>query len=781
MKKLGYCLFFLLFSLKLIAQTDSKTADVLGLITPIQLTGDQTTVVLEDYFMDVSKVKNVFAAAPLKSFLAKDKKTVLLRGGKNVPLFSLVMVLMNDGSKYDILVKASQKKPITIKLADNGYKSVAVKGDFNAWNVNDGMMKKNGSTWEATINMNAGDYEYMFVTDGKEVKDPLSKLSSANGKNALLSLPKPDIKKLTHLFTEKNKGREFSIGFDNEPAKVFAFWNNQKLAAGINKVNKNLECIIPDAAKAEKRSFIRAFAFNTEGVANDILIPLEFGKIVESTTSLSRTDKEAQIMYFILLDRFKNGSLKNDNPDLNPKIHPMANWQGGDIAGMTEKINDGYLKTLNINSLWISPITKNPDSSYQEYPEPHRWYTGYHGYWPTLSSFIDPHFGTDNDMKTFVDAAHKNGMNILLDYVCHHVHTEHPFFKANPTWITKLDLPDGRKNIRIWDEQRLTTWFDTFMPTLDLERPEVIVANTDSTLFWMKKFDLDGFRHDAAKHIPLPFWRYLTKKIKKDVISSGKSVYQIGETYGSRELIASYINSGMMDSQFDFPVYFDSREVIAKDGLSFKIVENTLRESFNYFGYHNTMGYMTGNHDQPRFISLAGGGLKWDESDREAGYQRKIEVGDPIGYKRLQMMTALMFTIPGVPVIFYGDEIGIPGAGDPDCRRMMRFEGLSDAEKENKMIAEKITTLRAKRLSLIYGDTEILKTSDDTFVFLRDYFGELTVTVFNKSRVASDVNFEVPKRFLNTNLKTNFNGKVTKSGTQISVSLAANSFEILTN
>jgi cyclomaltodextrinase / maltogenic alpha-amylase / neopullulanase len=754
--------------------------DVVGLISPIQLTGDVTEVLLEDYFMDISKVKYAFVSNGLSAYLSPDKKKVVVRTVKSTPALNNMIVETTDGKRYDFLLKKSQKRAVRFSLTDKNYKNVAVKGDFNAWNSKEGVMRKTGSKWEAYFNLAPANYEYLFVADGLDMKDSFNK-TNANGQKSVLELTKPNFKSLPRLFTDKIQGSDLFIGSEVVIDSAFAYWDNKKIPLRINKKDKVINFQIPQEAKDVKRSFIRVFAYNTEGVSNDVLIPLEAGKVVQNSSFLDRTDKEAQIMYFVLMDRFNNGSSKNDKPDPNPRVHPMANWQGGDLKGLTQKIKDGYFKSLNINSLWVSPITKNPDSSYQEYPKPNRFYTGYHGYWPVSSSVIDPHFGTDDDMKELVETAHKNGINILLDYVTHHVHQEHPLYKQHPEWTTKLDLPDGKKNIRIWDDERLTTWFDTFMPTLDLSRPEVIKLNTDSTIFWLKKFDLDGYRHDASKHVPLPFWRNLTKELKRDFIAKGKPIYQIGETYGSRELINSYIGTGMMDAQFDFSLYFDSRDAIAKDDLPFTNVENSLRESFNYFGNHSTMGYITGNHDQPRMISLAGGGLKFEENDREAGFDHYVGVGDPVGYKKLQMLTALMFSIPGVPVIYYGDEIGIPGAGDPDCRRMMRFDNLSANETQTKQIAEKLTQMRKNRLSLIYGDTDILLSNDEVLVILRDYFGEVTISVFNKGKKTTGLAFDLPYRYLNKVLKTNFNGKVTKEGNNVRVTVPAASFEILTD
>ena len=156
-----------------------------------------------------------------------------------------------------------------------------------------------------------------------------------------------------------------------------------------------------------------------------------------------------------------------------------------------------------------------------------------------------------------ITTAHENNKNVLLDYVANHVHLEHPVYQQHPEWATDLYLPDSTLNTEKWDEYRLTTWFDTHLPTLDLENPLVYEAMSDSALYWFENFEIDGFRHDATKHIPEVFWRTLTRKLKQRVmIPENRSIYQIGETYGNAELIGSYVNSGQMDAQFDFN-FFD--------------------------------------------------------------------------------------------------------------------------------------------------------------------------------------------------------------------------------
>jgi cyclomaltodextrinase / maltogenic alpha-amylase / neopullulanase len=414
------------------------------------------------------------------------------------------------------------------------------------------------------------------------------------------------------------------------------------------------------------------------------------------------------------------------------------------LAGILKKLKEGYFKNLGMSTIWVSPITQNPEGAYQEYPEPHRWFSGYHGYWPISLSKIDHRFGNDQVLKEIVTEAHKQGINVLLDYVANHLHSEHPITKQHPDWITPIDLPDGRKNIRLWDEQRLTTWFEPFMPDIDYTKPQVVEAMTDSAMYWIKTFDLDGFRHDATKHVPEQFWRRLTQKLKQQ--SPEKKIYQIGETFGSRELIGSYINSGMQDAQFDFNVYFDAREVFAKDTEGFERMANSLKMTLNEYGHHHLMGNITGNHDLPRFIAFASEALRWDEDPKEAGWQREIKNENPVGYQKLKMLEAFLAAIPGIPVVYQGDDIGQPGANDPDNRRWMKFENLSPQEQDVKASLEKLMNLRRNNLALSYGDFEVIEASPKTMILVRSYFGKGVAIAFNKDTKAQKITLSLPKR-----------------------------------
>jgi len=206
-----------------------------------------------------------------------------------------------------------------------------------------------------------------------------------------------------------------------------------------------------------------------------------------------------------------------------------------------------------------------------------------------------------------------------------------------------------------------------------------------------------------------------------------------------------------------------------------------LQESFSYFGNHSLMGNITGNQDLTRFISLASGAVSPSENAGEAGWKRDIQVKDTIGYSKLASLIAFNMTIPGIPVIYYGDEFGMPGAGDPDNRRMMRFDSLTQIEKRMKETAQKVIHLRKNSMPLIYGDFVTLEVSDKTYIYIRSYFDQVAVVIFNKDRSSRKIDFILPDRFKESLLTNNFGNTFTFEKGKITLTLKGNSFEILTN
>ena len=487
------------------------------------------------------------------------------------------------------------------------------------------------------------------------------------------------------------------------------------------------------------RSFIRVYALGDGKNLNDLLIPLENGKVLADAAQLTRHDDQAQVLYSLMIDRFHNGNKKNDWKMNSPEVLDIVDYQGGDIAGITQKIKDGFFNDLGITTIWISPITQNPWDAWgmNKFPNGNKYdntkaytkFSGYHGYWPIFATEVEKRFTTEEELHEMLAVAHAHGLNVILDYVANHMHINSPTLQEHPDWHTDSILPDGRRNFELWDEARLTTWFDVHIPTLDLERPEVCAPMTDSALVWLEKFDFDGFRHDACKHIPLNYWRELGAKMKQRY--PNRHIWMIGETYGDTKLIGSYVKSGLLNSQFDFNIYHTAIDVFGKPNQSLKSINKTILESLAAYGSHHTMGNISGNHDKCRFISLAGGAVSWNESDKAAGWERHIGVtadGDAAreeaAYKAAMLLEVINLTIPGVPCIYQGDEYAEAGGNDPDNRHMMKFNGLTDRQQQFRDEVQKLVQLRRNSLPLIYGEYIPVTVTDKLFVFDRTYMGQ---------------------------------------------------------
>lgn len=759
-----------------------KDSQIIGLASPISLEFDTTTITTADYFISPSLIDSVVVPASLSAALSKDREEVVLSGSLDKPLD--VITFWTDGYGYDILLKKSNKQEVTITFNPEGkqYETVQLKGEMNNWNPAAAPFTKEDDVWITTMLLNEGVYQYILMLDGKETPDPDNPNTVSNGMggtNSVLTVGDVEAEKPT-LETYDHSG---PVVYLKTPAteNTIVFWENYRLQTRDKENILSFE--IPANAQGMERSHIRAWTYENGQRSNDVLIPLSFGKVIRDTGELTRHDNYNWNMYFVLIDRFKDGNPGNTRKVDDPQVHPKVNYYGGDLAGITQTIQSGYFKDIGVNTLWLSPITQNPEGAYGLWDKGGvtTTFSGYHGYWPISSSKVDDRFGTEEEFRELLDVAHQNDMSVILDYVANHVHEEHPVYKNNPDWATDLYLPDGTLNTEKWDEYRLTTWFDTFMPTLDFSRPEVIDAMTDSALYWVKEFDLDGFRHDATKHIQLEFWRTLTRKIKDSVtIPTGKKVFQIGETYGSRELVASYINSGMLDAQFDFNIYDAGLNTFGQ-GNSFTGLQTQLQESFNYYGYHNLMGYISGNHDKTRFITLTSGEVSWDEDGKLAGWTRKIEDPQAFAYDRLSMFHAFNQTIPGIPVTYQGDEYGQPGANDPDNRRWMEFgeEELSPLELNNRNVYSKLTNLRNTEMALTYGDFRFHSVTENTLAYSRAYFEDQVIVAFNKSDQQEVVEVLLRDEFDYSNLEAQFGNDVVIEDGVLKVTLPSNSFEIL--
>lgn len=754
--------------------------EIIGLASPIRLQPDSTIIYLEDYFMNPENMDSSKLPYGLEVYYSKDN-IIKVKGDIKEPI-EQAQFLFGD-TTYSIPIFKNQKIRYRFEIPLEGeYEEVSIKANFNGWNHKASTMLKEGDNWTYEIDLNPGEYQYLLVIDDQELLDPFNQDSVDNGTGGFNSRFFAGEKESEALFIYGSEVQENTIKIQTKNKSILgyiAFWENYVFAKQLsNESTDAFEIEIPSSAAKMDRSHIRVWAFNENSLSNDMLIPLDKGKIITETSSLNRRDKQSMRMYFLMVDRFMNGDTENDKMVDDPMIKPLANYLGGDITGVENKVKEGYFDELYMNTVWLSPIGLNPEGAWGLWDKGGvvSKFSGYHGYWPAQSKAIDYRFGNEDELNSLINEVHNHSSNILLDYVANHVHLDHPVYKQHPDWATNLYLPDSTLNTEKWDEYRLTTWFDKHLPTLDLENPIVTEAMSDSAAYWFETYDIDGFRHDATKHIPELFWRTLTRKLKQRVmLPENRSIYQIGETYGNAELIGSYVNSGQMDAQFDFNVYDRSINTLIDENKSMSELANTLKESMRFYGYHNLMGYISGNQDRPRFISLADGSVDPGEDTKLAGWTRKIDNNGEIGFQRLAQLHALNFTIPGIPVIYYGDEIGLPGGNDPDNRRMMLFENLTEDQQNMKSIVTRLSKLRSEHMALNYGDLNFISEDGPILAFERIYFDDKVIVIINNSSESSEINISVSEE-----LKGNFDSSIENTSDGISVTMKPHSFEILT-
>ena len=578
-----------------------------------------------------------------------------------------------------------------------------------------------------------GNHPYQWVVDGEWILDPTNPNSISNGmggRNSVVAVKSPQPPSL-----EVNTNGEKLFFTTDGPSDLLITADNILVHHGSHDQAVTLPAVLKGFG--EGRHHVRAWAARDGGISQDVLIPMEGDRPVLDVADLNRSDWHSATMYFLMVDRFVNGNPDNDEPVDDPRILPQANHFGGDLDGVVDVVESGYFRDLGMNTVWISPITANAEGAWGYWQDSARTdvtsrFSGYHGYWPVSCTEVDRRLGSRESLTQLTDRAHAADMNVVLDYVANHVHEDHPLMEVHPDWTTDLYLPDGSLNTERWDDHRLTTWFDTFMPTLDLERPEVAEAMSDSATWWAYHSGIDGFRHDATKHISEVFWRKLTAKLKAAHAETGTRLFQIGETYGSPDLIGSYLSSGMLDAQFDFNLYDKAVGAIAFEDGSWEDVIATNRESLAAYGAHHLMGNITGNQDRPRFTSLADGTLDTDEDMKFQGWTRDIQHGGDDGYAKMRLLMSYLMSVPGIPCVYYGDEIADVGGNDPDNRRMMRFADLNAEEHATRDWTATWANLRRSRMSMLYGTTEFELVSKDLLRIRRSYLGESTDLYLNR-------------------------------------------------
>ena len=455
---------------------------------------------------------------------------------------------------------------------------------------------------------------------------------------------------------------------------------------------------------------------------------------------LDTFDWRDAVLYFAMVDRFHDSDGVSDPvPGASgfDGYGSSAQYEGGDLAGVTAKLD--YLHQLGVSAIWLSAPYENRDEAGWGMSEGDTHsYSAYHGYWPsppdvdfstdppTPMPEVESRIGSAEDLHELIDSAHgttsPNGhpVRVLFDYVMNHVDDQSGLFEANPDWF----YPTSEDYLCTSKGWGIDCMFTTYLPAFDFYNDEARKWSVDDALWWAREFDVDGYRLDAIKHVPMSWLTDLRSALNAEFPEpAGDRFYLVGETYtwGEYDVLASFVDPDtMLDGQFDFPWRKEVCNATMADGTF-----TNLRAFMDYndtrYGPGALMSTWLGNHDIPRVIHAAdgvfsctdgsGGGIAWTPN-----YPQPT-TAEP--YDRFALGFAILLTNPGLPLLYYGDEIGLAGGGDPDNRRVMPWD---DSELTVHQLTlrdrfQELAWIRAENKALSRGVRSTLEVDPDLWVY----------------------------------------------------------------
>jgi glycosidase len=483
----------------------------------------------------------------------------------------------------------------------------------------------------------------------------------------------------------------------------------------------------------------------------DLLVKSNEGSAKVQLPLLARADSRGRfegftrddVIYLIMPDRFADGDPSNDRPTGSNGVYdrnnPMA-YHGGDLRGIRDHL--GYLHDLGVTTLWLTPVWKNTDSDY-------------HGYHVVDFYALDDHMGSMPEYQALVADAHRLGMKVLIDYVVNHTGPHNPWVNdpPTPTWFhgtpahhlgpayTLTGLVDPHASPREY-LATLEGWFANKLPDLNQDDPELALYLAQNAMWWTETAQLDGFRQDTFPFSSRQFWSGWHERLRQVY----PRINDVGEVWEGDSIITSFFEGGRkqfdgidsgLATVFDFPLYFALRDVVIKGAPMEKIV-NVLRHD-ELYPHPEMLVTFIGNHDTRRFVS--------EEGSNPA---------------KLKAAFSLLLTLRGIPQIYSGDEIGMPGGDDPDNRR--DFPGGFPGDARNAFTAsgrtaeqqdvfayvQSLLALRKSHAALRTGKQWHIGWDDTYYAFLRALPEEKLLIVYNNAPKTVELNIPVENTPLET-------------------------------
>ena len=465
------------------------------------------------------------------------------------------------------------------------------------------------------------------------------------------------------------------------------------------------------------------------------------------------------LIYMVMNDRFRDGDPSN-NPAPTPGADALAEFFGGDLKGVTQAIEDGTLDQMGVTALWLSPFVEN--TTRMHYDGTHG-VTAFHGYWPTNPRAVDPRLGTEADLDALVTAAHRKGIRILMDFVVNHVHENHEYFQQHPEWF-RTGCICGTPGCD-WTEKRLECLFKPYLPDVNWQNREVSEQFIDDAMWWLERFDLDGLRVDAVKHVEDLAIFNLSTRIHDRFEQGGTEYFLLGETamgwagddvaanQEQYDTISRYIGDRALNGQFDFVLHHATASRVWTDDLNGMLhLDYWTRQSLTHYPTGSIMTPFVGSHDTSRIISRADLGSSNDLLRQKWGDQtRAAKPSTDAPYDRSAIALTWTLLVPGAPLLYYGDEYGEYGGDDPDNRHMWVPPAQRDARQTH--LYDRVARagrLRKELVELRRGDYTPLTVTENVISFARSYGTQTSIVVINKATTQQQIQITVPTNLSGT-------------------------------
>lgn len=406
-----------------------------------------------------------------------------------------------------------------------------------------------------------------------------------------------------------------------------------------------------------------------------------------------KTRPPAESIYFVLVDRFANGDRKNDGA-ADP-LDPQG-FHGGDLQGVLDRLD--HLQSLGISTVWLSPV-------FAMRTEKFHGYGAYHGYWTSDFGAVEPRFGDDALLKKLADELHRRGMKLVLDVVLNHVGPETPVTREHPDWF------HGKGAIRDWTDPEQLYTRDVFgLPDLAQERAEVYDWLLGHSRRWIDRVKPDGFRLDAARHVPPEFWARYTRDV---AAHAGPEFALYGEMYdGDAEGLSKTLAQSGFDAVFDFPLYFAITDVFCKGRPPARLAATLSLDRLYPDAAKNLVTFVD-NHDLPRVASACGNDIA-----------------------SIEQALAFQLTARGTPSFTYGTESGMQGAKEPENRGDME---LVPASHPLTRTMRTLLALRRDQPVFVNGASRPVLLTDEVFAYARISRDAAAVIAVNRGGAEASV------------------------------------------